>query len=122
MTSRMKKSVSVWLVGGALAVGGLAAGNSASAACALGANLPTKNSSGFITGLGTRGTTCSASATVTTTVRQQRTLQPDDVIANNSATITNGSVRATSNKTSGTVRTRVNSSTGAQSESAWTNL
>lgn len=117
---KIKKNLAICLVGGALSAGVLAIGSPASAACTLGAVLPHKNANGFIAGTATRGTTCSNSAYVTATVRQQRTLQPDDVIATNGNTITNSSVTATSGKKSGaTVRTRANSSTGAQSESAW---
>jgi hypothetical protein len=121
-TSKMKKGLSAWVLAGGIAAGGLAMAQPASAACSLGANLPAKNSAGKIFGVGTRGTTCSSSATITVQVRQQRTLQPDDVIAQNSGTGTaNISVTATSSKSSGKVRTRTTSSTGAQTESAWTN-
>lgn len=120
---KVKKTLAAWLVGGSIAVGGLAIGTPSQAACTLVAFQPAKNGAGKIAGTGGRETTCNGTVTLKVTVRQQRTLQPDDVIATNEqSNFGNGRLTATSTKTSGKVRTRTNSSTGAQSESSWVNL
>jgi hypothetical protein len=119
----MNKKTSALVLSAATMAGTVAVlATPAFAACTLGAQTPTKPT-GLIQGTGTRGTTCGANATVTVSVRQQRTLQPDDVIASNSAVGgANRTLTAVSNKTSGKVRTRTSSSTGAQTETAWVNL
>lgn len=117
---KFKKTMTAWLVGGSIAVGGLAIGTPSQAACTLVAFQPVKNGAGKIAGTGGRETTCAGTVTLTVTVRRQRTLQPDDVIATNKKDdFGNGRLTATSTHTSGTVRTRTHSSTGAQNETSW---
>ena len=119
---RMKKGLAVWLVGGMLTAGGLIVGTHGSAACSLLAYTPHKNvATGRIAGTGGQGTTCNYRK-ITVQVRQQRTLQPDDVIASYTQTIGNTTFTPVSNKYHGKVRTRTTASSGGQSESLWVTL
>ena len=120
-----RSRIATWALAGVLAVGTMSAVTDvAEAACTLGANKPYRVDSDTVAGKGIRGTTCTTSATVTTTVRKQRSMLPDTTVASNDSSGVNFTVTATTQYPTygGTYRTRAVSSGGSFAESAWTSL
>lgn len=116
----MKNKFYVVVAAGSIALGAIALVPGVSAnGCHLTAANPTRDGA-LVTAKALRGFNCVQQVTLTSQLRKQRSFQPDDVLAQNSALRINGNVTASANHAGqATFRTRATTSDGGFGESGW---